>query len=322
MRRLMTYLVYFVVAVTPIVSVNRAFARESGERIVWAMSLPGEPKMLYVTDDNGDPVTSIHVSFHDSSRPRWSPTGNYIVLATEPLGLAVVDADGSNLRQIGDMDGFYRYPTWSNDGMRVAVVVTIAVDPHGQQDIVVIDLATNESRLITDDRDNETWVDWSPTGGSLVYTTEEDIGGGRRQTEMYLIAVEGGQRRKIGNSPFYRTPVWSPDGARIGYVGEGGLRVLDVASGHETLVYENIDSLQNVVWLSGNRLAALAPWAIPYTIMIDIDGNEIRRIAEPRIGADASFHSFDWFDPLLSVDASTSYQTTWGSLKQPTNTFR
>ena len=55
------------------------------------------------------------------SHPAWSPDGSQIMFASNPVaddfehrpnGLFVIDADGSNLRQVIGGDDFKREPEW------------------------------------------------------------------------------------------------------------------------------------------------------------------------------------------------------------------
>ena len=69
-----------------------------------------------------------------------------------------VRTDGSNLRQLTDLNDFIMYPTWSPDGRQIAFEVGMAY-------IAVIDADGGEPRTVVNKR---SWnLSWSPDGTRL-----------------------------------------------------------------------------------------------------------------------------------------------------------
>jgi hypothetical protein len=163
-----------------------------------------------------------------------------------------INVDGSNLRRIADgMD-----PVWSPSGEQIAfarwqdlrgVWVANADGSGGQR---VFDW--NESR----------YPSWSPSGEEIVFTRQT---GGREAREfcfrgrcfdipatsfwkLGIVDAGGGAfAEPSATSDVSRTPDWSPDGTRIAYGGDRGLRVQSVDG---KMVYDLTNDVKdtNPVW--------------------------------------------------------------------------
>lgn len=107
-------------------------------------------------------------------------------------------------------------PQLSPDGRQVAMVIATAnmVDNRWDGAIVLTDVATKASRLLTRDRRGVSTPRWSPDGRSLAFLA---IGAGGR-AQVHVLPMAGGDARQLTTSP---TPVtqlaWRPDGAAIAY---------------------------------------------------------------------------------------------------------
>lgn len=137
----------------------------------------------------------------------WSPDGTRIAFSLEDEpGIYVMDADGSDLRQISDVG---RDPVWSPDGSRVAFTW------HGETDdaIHIVDAEGVTTTWIA----RGGWPSWSPDGSELVYSD--------RGILMIQQADPDASPRPLGVAMGGR-PDWSPDGSQIVFVGDNGLFVV------------------------------------------------------------------------------------------------
>jgi Tol biopolymer transport system component len=106
--------------------------------------------------------------------PVWSPDGRRIVYSSDENGmpqLFVMNADGSNQRQLSDVWG--EYPAWSPDGSRIAFASSMGGStPFGDPDydVFVMDTdGTNEVNLTDSPGSNEGYPTWSPDGAWIAF---------------------------------------------------------------------------------------------------------------------------------------------------------
>jgi Tol biopolymer transport system component len=178
---------------------------------------------LYVADSDGRaPValpqgmlqTSINVAiglFDGVASAAWSPDGRHLVYVhaykrtvTDYVhaDLMIVDADGSNPRQVTATDpasGSLRaaFPSWSPSGR-----IVFAADGH----IDVIDVDGRGLRQITPG-EYDSDPAWSPDGSRIAFITGGD-------DHLSVIDADGSNVRMLSPQPS-RTPAWSPDGQTI-----------------------------------------------------------------------------------------------------------
>ncbi len=106
--------------------------------------------------------------------PVWSPDGRRIAYSSDENGmpqLFVMDADGSNARQLSDVWG--EYPTWSPDGSRIAFASSMGGStPFGDPDYDVFVMnadGSDETNLTTTPESNEGYPTWSPDGAWIAF---------------------------------------------------------------------------------------------------------------------------------------------------------
>lgn len=193
-----------------------------------------------------------------SGNPEWSPDGKWIAYTGrlgDRRGLIVAQADGSGRRFLTAMEGTNSpMPTtgktvaWSPDSKQIAYVsaqpgpetADAAGDPivitrylykpnasegnshfndNKRLHIFILDLATGQSRQLTNGTHHEHSIDWSPDGSEIAFISN------REQNEdqffnydLFTVNPSTGTIRRITatESAEYR-PHWSPDGKTIAY---------------------------------------------------------------------------------------------------------
>jgi tol-pal system beta propeller repeat protein TolB len=168
----------------------------NGERVVFANSAGG----LWVMKPDGKNPHPI--SDRDDIDPTWSPDGRKIAFASSRVGarqLFVMNADGSNVQQVTDLNNMGGRSTWSPDGTRLAFYR----GPQGDHNIYIINVDGTGLVQLTNGGDN-LGPSWSPDGNWIAFTSFRD-----GNNEIYVIHPDGtGLARLTVNSISDWQPRW------------------------------------------------------------------------------------------------------------------
>jgi Tol biopolymer transport system component len=142
-----------------------------------------------------------------------------------PIGILVVNADGSGLRQVWDGDAVAL--SWSPDGRFIAFADRVTPT----HDVTLLDLETGAARDLGPTSPSA--IKWSPNGRSLLVGVS-----GEEPTHRFLETIDltNGQRQRLTEGIYGE---WSPDGTRVAFSGpecqrRNDWRVLDLATGQIT----------------------------------------------------------------------------------------
>jgi len=104
----------------------------------------------------------------------------------------------------------------------------------------------------------------SPDGSQVAFALAEvDLAGGKRNTDLWLVPVAGGEPRRITSSPASDSrPRWSPDGRQLAFLsardGSSQVWALDLAGGEPrklTVLATGVDAFE---WIDARRLLVIA----------------------------------------------------------------
>jgi len=160
----------------------------NGERVIFANQGNG---LWLMRPDGKNPHA---LTDRDDIDPTWSPDGAMIAFASSRAGdrqLFVMNADGTNIRQVTNLDAMGGRSSFSPDGLRLAFYR----GPAGDHNIYVINTDGTGLVQLTDGGDN-LGPSWSPDGNWIAFTSFRD-----GNNEIYSIHPDGTGLTRLTNSP-------------------------------------------------------------------------------------------------------------------------
>jgi Tol biopolymer transport system component len=184
-----------------------------GERLAFSSARDGGQSEMYVMDADGSGQRRFTHTPEAESFFSWSPDGERIAY-TAYFGdrpyLAVMNADGSEQRRLGDVSLIRRLtgttaaeeqPVWSPD------VQKIAFSSEDEGEIYALKADGSGRTGLTDTQGYDHWPPtWSPDGTRIAFTTEN-----RKGSKIYVMNSDGSGLTRLTDDlgeDFY--PAWRP----------------------------------------------------------------------------------------------------------------
>ena len=167
-------------------------------------------------------------------------------------------------------------PKISPDGTKIACVVTRRdyANNDYKSDILLVDIATGNQRVLTHDREDVSGPQWSPTGDRLAFIAS-DGDAENAEEQLYVMPMNGGDARKVTDAPNgVEVFAWKPDGSALAYVSEQEPpNKAAIAAGHDWFQVGNDPYLTTEepqplhLWVvgangDGLRRITVGPWSI------------------------------------------------------------
>jgi len=148
----------------------------------------------------------------ENAYPHGSADGSQILFQSNRSGkwhLYLMNADGSNVRQITQGDHNNNFPDWSPDNQRIAFVS----DRDGNEEIYVMNLDGNGLTRLTNNPARDIHPYFSPDGKSLLFNSSRDKA---NSFEIYQTDVQGKNQKRLTQTPEVETCArLSPDSKKI-----------------------------------------------------------------------------------------------------------
>jgi dipeptidyl aminopeptidase/acylaminoacyl peptidase len=175
-----------------------------------------------------------------STSPQWSPDGTrlaFISDRSDKRQLYVIDPKGGEAQRLTSVETGINAFQWSPDGKAIAYTAAepksdeekerdkkygefVFVDEDkGPTHLYLIEIATKDSRRLTEGQLAVGSFDWSPDGTSIAYDhrIDDDPSNGHT-SDISIVDAKGVDRRKVVTQDGPDSgPRWSPDGRRIAF---------------------------------------------------------------------------------------------------------
>jgi Tol biopolymer transport system component len=252
-----------------------AHAQFPGRNGVIAYTLAGEGT-LETIPPTGGAGTPIPGSEQNDHRADYSPDGSRIAFVRN-VDIWVMDADGTDVRQITANRAMEDCPSWSPDGS------TLVFSRGG--DLWVTDVTNPDPhRLVRSPRISENCPSWSPDGSTIAYARDAIL----QNWDIATMNADGSNRRRLtrDHPRAQYSPDWSPDGSKILFIDDGpgdspSLMTIRPTGRALQLV---LDGSRRGVWWpvyspNGRRIAFTRFWDHRANVwMVRSDGTDLERL--------------------------------------------
>lgn len=179
-----------------------------GNRIAFTSSRSGQTGFydIWVVNRDGSNLQNLTPGTDKSSEgaPTWSPDGHKIAFTSDRTGtnqIYIMNSDGTLVTRM-TFQGKCDRPAWSPLGY-----IAYTLERSGGHDIGVMDLARNETRVLTDGTGSSRQPTIAPNGRHIAFVTTRWGGTEQIATIDY---PDGKGLRRITTSGNNRYPNWSP----------------------------------------------------------------------------------------------------------------
>jgi len=124
----------------------------------------------------------------------------------------LVNADGSDIKQLTDEGGFDRVAAWSPDGTRIVFVS----ERDGNPEIYVMNADGSNVTRLTETSAVESDPTWSPDGKKIAYSSARTM---QDNSDIYVMNADGTEPTALTDHPGVdMQPSWSNDGTQIAFI--------------------------------------------------------------------------------------------------------
>jgi TolB protein len=175
-----------------------------GGRIAFTSNRDGQEE-IYVMNKDGSNMRRLTNNPASDVTPTWSPTGTQIAFTSDRSGSAqiwVMDADGLNARRITYTDSWSDRPTWSPAPFNE---IAYAGRSGPGFDIKILDVASGQTRVLTDGLGSNESPAFAPGGRHVAFTSSR-----AGKAQVFTIARDGKGLKQITHTGNNWYPNWSP----------------------------------------------------------------------------------------------------------------
>ena len=193
--------------------IGELFAPEispDGERIIFTKGADFESSSIWVMNRDGSNAHPIHEPPGGGAwDPVWSPDGSQILFAGGTIGrpqLYRMNSDGSDVRQITNIDGLRGRNDWSSDGATLATYQGEGWD----REIILLNSEGTNIHQITNGGTNLA-PSFSPDGNWITFTSYMDNYKDENGCEIYIMRTDGSDIRRLTDNNYCDwQPRWGP----------------------------------------------------------------------------------------------------------------
>ncbi|KAF5041769.1 Protein TolB [anaerobic digester metagenome] len=255
-----------------------------GGRITPSPGLSG-----YGADWSSDGRRIVYTSclFENAAIQEGSPAVNLSAIRTE-ANIWIMDADGGNKKPLMT-DGDARLPLWQPHGDRIAYLS----ERSGNREIWVMQSDGTGKAQVTFSEGNVSEYAWSPDSTRIAYVVAAPPETWP-EFSLWVINSDGSGSEQLTTGNWDRSPVWSPDGARIAFRSE---------SRNQTLWVMESDGSGLAPLDTDNSAYMMQQWSPDGTTIVVSDLNDLYaiRLEDPAAPASPGFEAIFAAVALLLV---------------------
>lgn len=185
-------------------------------------------RSVFVMEADGSNVRAVGPSkWPIMSTPEWSPDGSKILFSAGSslydLDLYVMDADGSDVRQLTSGPTADRCASWGPEGRRI--LYALESENGDTSRVMIRDLTSGDTRNALPDGMEGACAYWSPDGDHIAFFSGPDgqlrslkslRTEGPGVMEIYMLDLQTGSVTQVTDAgAISNYPRWSPDGQRL-----------------------------------------------------------------------------------------------------------
>jgi dipeptidyl aminopeptidase/acylaminoacyl peptidase len=159
---------------------------------------------IYAINADGSEVKRL-TQLGDAGSPSWSPDGEKIAFTRNSTvtGIYLMDADGTDIKQVIPTTGDASRAKWSPDGRRLV----FSQGTGACDDVFVVDVDGSDMHQLTFLPGCDSSPTWSPDGKKIAYTRVDETAG---TWQIYVMNADGTGATPISTRRALVTPDWQP----------------------------------------------------------------------------------------------------------------